>query len=81
MFQFASSLITSVNALVNVINTGSGAGILWNVGSAATLDLDTVFEGNILALESITMNTRAAMGCGRALADTGAVDGVDGAAC
>ena len=73
VFQFASTLITSVNAVVNVINTGSGAGIFWNVGSSATLNLDTVFEGNILALESITMNTRATIGCGRALADTGAV--------
>lgn len=68
-----STLITSPNAVVNVINTGSGAGVYWNVGSSATIDVNTTFIGNILALASITMNTTATDLCGRALADTGAV--------
>ena len=44
-----------------------------NVGSSATLDTTTTFQGNILALASITMNTGATIGCGSALASTGAV--------
>ncbi|OGT29143.1 MAG: hypothetical protein A2W28_12585 [Gammaproteobacteria bacterium RBG_16_51_14] len=73
VFQMPSTLITSPNSVVNVINTGSGAGVYWNVGSSATIDTNTTFIGNILALASITMNTTATDLCGRALANTGAV--------
>jgi hypothetical protein len=73
VFQMPSTLITSPGSVVNVINTGAGAGVFWNVGSSATLDTTTSFQGNILALTSITLNTGATIGCGRALADTGAV--------
>jgi len=73
VFQMESSLITSPNSVVNVINTGSGAGLYWNVRSSATIDTNTTFLGNILALASITMNTTATDLCGRALASTGAV--------
>jgi len=69
----ASTLITSPNSVVNVINTGSGAGVYWNVGSSATIDTNTTFMGNILALTSISMNSTATDLCGRALANTGAV--------
>jgi len=73
VFQMPSTLITSPGSVVNVINTGSGAGVYWNVGSSATLDTTTSFEGNILALTSITLDTGATDQCGRALANTGAV--------
>ncbi|HUZ71403.1 MAG TPA: ice-binding family protein [Stellaceae bacterium] len=73
VFEMQSTLITSPNSVVNVINTGSGAGVYWDVASSATLDTNTTFEGNILALDSITLNTDATIGCGRALASTGAV--------
>lgn len=73
VFQMLSTLITSPNSVVNVINTGEGAGVFWNVGSSATVDTNTEFLGNILALESITFNTFATNSCGRALADTGSV--------
>jgi hypothetical protein len=73
VFQLPSTLITSPNSVVDVINTSSDAGVFWNVGSSATLDTGTTFEGNILALTSISLNTGATIVCGRALADTGAV--------
>lgn len=73
VFLMDSSLITSPNSSVNLINTGSGAGVYWGVRSSATLDTGTAFQGNILALTSITLNTGASIGCGRALASTGAV--------
>lgn len=73
VFQMPSTLITSPDSVVDVINTGDGAGLFWNVNSSATIDVNTNFLGNILALESITMNTSATIECGRALADTGAV--------
>lgn len=73
LFQMPSSLITSTGAVVNVINTGAGAGVFWNVGSDATLNSGTTFAGNILALTSITMGDAVTIGCGRALANTGTV--------
>jgi len=73
IFQMASTLITSPNSVVSVINTGSGAGVYWNVASSATIDVNTTFLGNILALADISMNTSASDYCGRALADTGQV--------
>ena len=73
VFQMNSTLITSPGSVVNVINTGSGAGLFWDVRSSATIDTSTSFQGNILALSSITLNTGATIGCGRALANTGAV--------
>ncbi|MCB2180522.1 MAG: DUF3494 domain-containing protein [Desulfobulbaceae bacterium] len=73
VFQMPSTLITSPDSKVDVINTGSGAGVYWNVGSSATIDVNTTFLGNILALTSISINTSATDLCGRALANKGAV--------
>jgi hypothetical protein len=73
VFQMDSSLITSADSVVDVFNTGAGAGVYWNVASSATLDTGTAFMGNIFALASITMNTGATDLCGRVLADTAAV--------
>lgn len=73
VFQMPGTLITSPGSVVNLINTGAGAGLYWNVGSSATLDTTTAFQGNILALTSITLNHGATIGCGRALANFGSV--------
>jgi hypothetical protein len=73
VFQMPSTLITSPGSVVNVTNTGAGAGLFWNVGSSATLDTTTSFQGNVLALASISLNTGATIGCGRALASVGSV--------
>jgi hypothetical protein len=73
VFEMPSTLITSSNAIVNVIDTGAGASLYWDVGSSATLGTDTSFEGNILASTSITLDNGASIGCGRALASSGAV--------
>lgn len=73
VFQMPSTLITSSGSVVNVINTGAGAGVYWNVGTSATLDTGSTFEGNILASTSISMNNGVTFSCGRALAHTGAV--------
>jgi hypothetical protein len=73
VFDMASTLITASGSVVNVNNTVPGAGVFWNVGTSATLGTTTSFEGNIVALTSITLDTGATIGCGRALASTGAV--------
>lgn len=79
VFQMETTLITSPDAVMNLIGAGSGAGVFWNVRSSATIDVNTKFLGNILAATSITLNsfantdTSATNICGRVLADTGAV--------
>ena len=78
-FLFESSLITSTVSNVSVTDVGDGAnvGVYWKVGSSATLNGPT-FEGNVLAVASITTDGNLTMGCGRLLAANGNVtlDGV-----
>jgi hypothetical protein len=77
VFQIGSSLTTASSSSVVVINFGSNGGaddgVFWQVGSSATLGTATAFEGNILALASVTLQTTATILNGRALAQTGAV--------
>ena len=72
IFQAGSTLITASNSQVALINGAQAGNIFWQVGSSATLGGGTSFEGNILALESITMISAAAAD-GRLLALNGAV--------
>ena len=67
-FLFSSTLITgsSSNVLVQNVGDGSGVGIYWTVGSAATLDGFT-FAGNVLAKQLISSNGNLTVGCGRLL--------------
>ena len=72
ILQMASTLTTTSGRKV-ILSGGAQAGnIFWQVGSSATLGSTSVFKGNILAMQSITLNTGAALE-GRALARTGAV--------
>jgi type VI secretion system secreted protein VgrG len=73
VFQIGSSLTTASDSAVDVLHGGANNGVFWNVGSSATLGTTTAFAGNIIALDSITMNTGATVICGRAFAETGAI--------
>jgi hypothetical protein len=73
VFQIGSTLISASNSSVVMINSADACDVYWQVGSSATLGTDSAFQGNILALTSITMNTRASLIEGRALARNGAV--------
>lgn len=77
VFQIGTTLTTASASAIQLINAGDQAGadigVYWVVGTSATLGTTTAFEGNILALESITMNTGASLYNGRALAINGAV--------
>ena len=77
VFQIGSALTTASNSSVELSNLGSTRakeiGVFWQVGSSATLGTTTAFEGNILADQSITLNTGATILNGRALAQNGAV--------
>jgi hypothetical protein len=73
VFVIGSALTTASNSVVNVLNGGANNGVFWQVGSSATLGTSTLFAGNILADQSITLNTTAEILCGRAIALHGAV--------
>ena len=75
VFQIGSTLTTASNSSVVMINDAltPGSNVFWQVGSSATLGTGTAFEGHILALSSITLNTGATILDGSALARTGAV--------
>lgn len=68
VFQIGSALTTASGARVNLLNAGPNTGVYWNVGSSATLGTGSVLAGNVLADQSITMNTAAKILCGRAIA-------------
>lgn len=73
LFEIKSTLTTATASSVSVINGTSSDAIFFDVGSSATLGTSTMFEGNILAAQSITLNTSATIICGRAIALNGAV--------
>lgn len=82
VFQIGTALTTAPGAVVNVTNglASSNYGVYWLMGvtggagtGSATLDSSTVFAGNIIALDSITMVTTARILCGRAIALNAAV--------
>ena len=69
-FLIGSTLTTASSSIVLV--GGSSNNIFWQVGSSATIGTGTVFVGNIIALQSITLTTGASLD-GKALAINGAV--------
>ena len=72
IFQIGSGLTTASASSVVLINGASPCAVFWQVTSSATLGTTSAFQGNLIALSSITLNTGATLG-GRALARNGAV--------
>ncbi|HEY0256002.1 MAG TPA: autotransporter domain-containing protein, partial [Candidatus Methylacidiphilales bacterium] len=72
IFQIGTTLTTASAAAI-VLAGGSDPNIFWQVGSSATLGTNTIFDGNVLALTSITLDSGATISVGRALAQNGAV--------
>jgi hypothetical protein len=72
IFQMASTLTTTIGRQVILSGSAKPGNIYWQVGSSATLGTNSVFKGNLLVQESITMTTGATLD-GRALTQTGAV--------
>lgn len=71
IFQIASTLTTASGSHV-ILDGVSACNVFWQVGSSATLGTYSTFNGNILALTSITLTTGVNLH-GRALARNGAV--------
>lgn len=76
VFQIASALTTAPGSSVVLINGASPCNVYWQVGSSATLDTTTVFQGNLMALTDISLNAGATV-FGRVLARNGQVSLID----
>lgn len=76
VFQIASALTTAPGSSVVLVNGASPCNVYWQVGSSATLDTTTVFQGNLMALTDISLNAGATV-FGRVLARNGQVSLID----
>ncbi|MGK7390140.1 MAG: ice-binding family protein [Candidatus Cyclobacteriaceae bacterium M2_1C_046] len=72
IIQIATTLTTTSARKVILSGGAQASNIYWVVGSSATFGTTSVFKGTILAMESITLNTGAALD-GRVLARTGSI--------
>jgi Ice-binding-like len=70
VFQAGSTLTTAGNVVL--INGAQAKNVYWQVGSSATLGVGSAWQGNVIALSSITLNDNVTL-TGRALARNGAV--------
>ena len=70
IFQIGSTLTTIGSTHVIIAGSAQARNVFWQVGSSATLGTNSSFQGTILALQSITLDTGASL-VGRALARNG----------
>ena len=84
VFEIASTLTTASASSVVLINGASPCNVFWQVGSSATLDSTTAFQGNLMALTDISLNNGASV-IGRVLARNGQISLInnvlDGSGC
>ena len=76
IFQIGTALTTAAGSTVNLVNAGTTTcppNVFFQVGSSAVLFTGTTFVGNILADQSITLQSASTLR-GRALASIGAVN-------
>src|ERR1700712_156889 len=72
VFEIGSSLTTASASSVVLLNGANPCNVYWQVGSSATLGTTTAFQGNLMALASISLNNGASV-IGRVLARNGQV--------
>ncbi|MDB5778734.1 MAG: hypothetical protein JWP93_1099 [Polaromonas sp.] len=72
IFQIASTLTTTAARQIILSGGAQAKNVFWQVGTSATLGTTSDFKGNILADQSVTLNTGALLN-GRALTRIAAV--------
>jgi hypothetical protein len=72
IFQIGSTLTTQSGTQVILSGGAQAKNVFWQVSSAATLGTNSIFQGTIMSLQSISLDTGATL-TGRALACIGAV--------
>jgi outer membrane autotransporter protein len=73
VINIGSTLTTASGSSISLINGAQASDVFFRVGSSATLGSTTAFQGDIVALSSITLDAGASINCGAALAHNGAV--------
>lgn len=76
VFEIGSALTTASASSVVLIDGASACNVYWQVGSSATLGSTTAFQGNLMALTSISLDNGATV-LGRMLARNGQVSLID----
>ena len=69
IFQIASGLTINVSSQVHLTNGAQAQCVFWQVGSAATLSGNVIFEGTIMAGSGVTFGSGTTL-TGRALSQT-----------
>jgi Ice-binding-like len=72
VFEIAAELTAAPASSVLLVNGASPCNVFWQIGSSATLDTTTAFQGNLMALTSISLNNGASV-IGRVLARNGQI--------
>jgi len=72
VFVIGTTLTTATASSVVLTNGASPCNVHWKVGSSATLGTSTAFEGNLMALETISLGSSVTV-LGRVLARNGEV--------
>ena len=72
IFQIGSTLTTIGSTQIVLAGNAQPQNVFWQVGSSATIGTNSIFQGNIMTLQSITVQTGATV-TGRLLARNGAV--------
>jgi hypothetical protein len=72
IFQSGSTLTTASSSVVQLINGAQECNVFWQLDSSATLGTNSVFVGNILAHDAVTVTTGVTVH-GRAFASNAAV--------
>jgi hypothetical protein len=76
VFLIGAELTTGSASSVVLVNGASPCNVFWQVGSSATLGTTTAFEGNLMALTSISLDNGASV-IGRMLARNGQISLID----
>jgi hypothetical protein len=61
IFKMGSTLTTGTSSQVILAGGAKAGNVFWQVGTSATLGVTSIFQGNVLAATSITINTGTAV--------------------
>ncbi len=73
VFQVGTALTTASASTIVIENGNATDGVFFQVGSSATLGTGSVFAGNIVAYQSVSLASTSKILCGRAIALNAAV--------
>lgn len=76
VFEITAELTTAPASSVILVNGASPCNVYWQVGSSATLDTTTAFQGNLIALSDVSLNNGASV-LGRVFARNGQITLID----